>query len=320
VSDGPPASEAARAPEGERTEERVVPEGASPDRLDRAVARLFGVSRGKAMEWIAEGRVRVDGRRAPKGSQVAGGSRLSVRVPPSDAPVAQPELPIRIVHADEHVVVADKPAGMPSHPLKARETGTAANALVGRFPELARVGPAPREGGLVHRLDTDTSGLLLAARTDAAHAALRAQFAARTVEKGYLALVAGELQAGGEIAVPLAHDPQDPRRVRAASDPDWAEAHGARPALTRFEPRERRRGFTLVDVEIATGVMHQIRAHLAFIGHPLAGDELYGGPRLTGLSRHFLHAARLRFAHPAGGRAHFESALPPDLARILETL
>ncbi|MFL5409696.1 MAG: RluA family pseudouridine synthase [Myxococcales bacterium] len=317
MTDAPPAPDAL---EGERTEERVVPEGSSADRLDRAVARLFGVSRGKAMDWIAEGRVRVGGRRAPKGSQVGAGARVSVRLPPSEAPVPQPELAIRIVHADEHIVVADKPAGMPSHPLKPGEKGTAANALVGRFPELARVGPAPREGGLVHRLDGDTSGLLLAARTDAAHTALRAQFAARTVEKGYLALVAGELQAGGEIAVPLAHDPQDPRRVRAASDPEWAEAHDARPALTRFEPRERRRGFTLVDVEIATGVMHQIRAHLAFIGHPIAGDDLYGGPRLPELARHFLHAARIGFAHPGGGRALFESPLPADLAGVLAAL
>ena len=320
MTDVPKASGAPSAPDEDRIEERVVPEGSAADRLDRAVARLFAVSRGKAMDWIAEGRVRVDGRRAAKGSQIGAGARVSVRVPPSDAPVPQPELAIRIVHADEHIVVADKPPGMPSHPLKPQETGTAANALVGRFPELARVGPALREGGLVHRLDGDTSGLLLAARTDAAHTALRAQFAARTVEKGYLALVAGELQAGGEIAVPLAHDPQDSRRVRAASDPGWAGAHGARPALTRFEPRERRRGFTLVDVEIATGVMHQIRAHLAFIGHPLAGDELYGGPRLAGLSRHFLHAARLGFAHPEGGRALFESPIPADLSAVLASL
>ncbi len=227
---------------------------------------------------------------------------------------------LRIVHADGQVVVADKPAGMPSHPLKPGETGTAANALVGRFPELASVGPAPREGGLVHRLDTDTSGLLLAARTDAAHALLRAQFAARTVEKGYLALVAGELHAGGEIDVPLAHDPHDARKVRAASDPEWAEAHEARPASTRFTPALRRAGFTLVDVEIATGVLHQIRAHLAFIGHPLAGDALYGGPELPGLSRHFLHAARLAFAHPDGSRPRFDSPLPEDLASVLEAL
>ena len=140
------------------------------------------------------------------------------------------------------------------------------------------------------------------------------------MEKGYLALVSGELQAGGEIAVPLAHDPQDPRRVRAASDPGWAEAHRARPALTRFEPRERLRGFTLVDVEIATGAMHQIRAHLAFIGHPLAGDELYGGPRLSGISRHFLHAARLVFRHPDGSIVRFEAPLPIDLAAELAEL
>jgi 23S rRNA pseudouridine1911/1915/1917 synthase len=209
---------------------------------------------------------------------------------------------------------------MPSHPLKAGETGTAANALVGRFPELAQVGPSPREGGLVHRLDTDTSGLLLAARTGAAHALLRAQFSARAVEKGYLALVAGEIHAGGEIALPLLHDPRDSRRMQAASDPTYAEEHGARPAVTRFEPVERRGGFTLLEVEIPTGVMHQIRAHLAFIGHPLAGDALYGGPALPGLSRHFLHAARLAFAHPDGSRARYESALPPELASTLREL
>ena len=301
-------------------DERTVPGAAPPDRLDRALARLFGVSRGRAMEWIAEDRVRVDGRRAPKGAQVGPGARVSVRRPPPEAPVPQPELLLRIVHADAHVVVADKPAGMPSHPLKPGETGTAANALVGRFPELASVGPARREGGLVHRLDSDTSGLLLAARTDAAHALLRAQFAGRTIEKGYLALVAGELHAGGEIDVPLAHDPHDSRKVRAASDPEWAEAHGARPAATRFVPVVRRGGFTLLDVEIATGVLHQIRAHLAFIGHPLAGDALYGGPALPGLSRHFLHANRLAFAHPDGGRPRFDSPLPGDLSSAMDAL
>ncbi len=296
------------------SDERVVVEA---DRLDKAVARLFGVSRGRAMGWIAEGRVRIDGKRAPKGARVDKGARISVDMPPPDQPAPQPELPIRIVHADAFVVVADKPAGMPSHPLKPGERGTAANALVARFPELAGVGPHPREGGLVHRLDTDTSGLLLAARTEAAHTLLREQFTARTVEKGYLALVAGELHAGGEIALPLAHEGP---KMRAVSDPEFAEEHGARPALTLFTPLERRRGFTLLEVQIPTGVMHQIRAHLAFIGHPLAGDTLYGGPSLPGLARHFLHAARLGLAHPDGSRARFESALPPDLADVVGAL
>jgi 23S rRNA pseudouridine1911/1915/1917 synthase len=294
--------------------ERVAEESG---RLDKVVAKLFGVSRGRAMDWIAEGRVRVDGLRAPKGAPVVAGARISVDMPPPDQPVPQPELAIRIVHADEHLVVADKPAGMPSHPLKPGEKGTAANALVGRFPELAAVGPQLREGGLVHRLDTDTSGLLLAARTEAAYGMLRAQFTARSVEKGYLALAQGEIHAGGEIALPLAHDGP---RMTAISDPEYAEAHGARPAVTRFLPVERRGGFTLLDVEIPTGVMHQIRAHLAFIGHPLAGDTLYGGPLLPGLDRHFLHASRLAFAHPDGSRARFESPLPPDLAAALGAL
>src|SRR5207237_751138 len=125
----------------------------------------------------------------------------------------QAGLAIRSAHAEAHLVVADKPAGMPSHPLKPGERGTAANALVGRFPELAQVGPSPREGGLVHRLDSETSGLLLAARTEAAHAMLRAQFTAHTVDKGYLALAAGEIHAGGESALPLLHDSRDPRRL-----------------------------------------------------------------------------------------------------------
>ena len=310
-------------------DERQVPEGTSADRLDKVVARLFGVSRGRAMDWIAEGRVRIDGKRAPKGTPVPAGAKISVEKPPPDQPAPQPDLAIRIVHADQHVIVADKPAGMPSHPLKPGETGTAANALVGRFPELAELWPqqgeglAPpqlREGGLVHRLDTDTSGLLLAARTSVAYALLRAQFTARTVEKGYLALAAGEIHAGGEIALPLAHDPRDARRMMAISDPDYAAEHAARPAVTRFEPLERRGGFTLLEVEIPTGVMHQIRAHLAFIGHALAGDALYGGPQLAGLDRHFLHAARLAFAHPDGSRVKYESPLPPDLAAVLSQL
>jgi 23S rRNA pseudouridine1911/1915/1917 synthase len=304
----------------EGQEEKIVPTDAAADRLDKAVAKLFGVSRGRAMDWIAEGRVKVDGLRAPKGAPAEPGARITVTLPPPDQPVPQPDLAIRIVHADACIVVADKPAGMPSHPLKPGEKGTAANALVGRFPELASVGPQLREGGLVHRLDTDTSGLLLAARTDAAHAMLRAQFAARTVEKGYLALVTGEIHAGGEIALPLFHDPRDPRKMLAASDAEYAELHGARPALTRFAPVERRAGFTLLEVEIATGVMHQIRAHLSFIGHPLAGDELYGGPPLPKLDRHFLHAARLGFAHPDGSRARFESTLPPELMATWDSL
>jgi 23S rRNA pseudouridine1911/1915/1917 synthase len=311
--------EASLSPKTRELRELEVPAGSAPERLDKLISKLFGVSRARAMDWIADGRVRVDGLRGPKAQMVAAGAMVSVEMPPPDAPEPQADLPIRVVHADADVVVIDKPAGMPSHPLKPGELGTAANGLVARFPELATIGPA-REGGLVHRLDTDTSGLLLAARTETAHAALRAQFTARTIEKGYLALVSGELHAGGEIDLPLAHDPRDPRKVRAASDPEWAALHDARPALTRFSPLERKNGFTLLEVEIATGVLHQIRAHLAFIGHPLAGDELYEGPTLPNLKRHFLHASRLGFAHPDGTRARFDSPLPPDLREILDGL
>ena len=309
--------------DGEELRE-VVYRGDKPVRLDRALAACLGVSRRRAMELVERDRVRVEGRRAPKGADVPPGSRLVVRMPPPESPAPQPSLPLAILYADAAVVVADKPAGMPSHPLEPGELGTVANVLVARFPDLAAAGGPPREAGLVHRLDVDTSGCLLAARTSAARENLRAQFDSHNVEKIYLALVVGELRDEGEVSAPIAHDPDDPRRVRVATDPDWASEHRARPAQSFYAPVEWVGGppaYTLVRVRIPTGVLHQIRAHLAHVGHPVAGDALYGGPRVPGLKRHFLHAASIAFDHPTTGeRVCFESPLPPDLRDALARL
>ncbi len=299
--------------------------GAESERLDRALAAALGLSRRRCMQLVEEDRVRLNGKRVPKGATVSLGARLTVRLPPADAPTPQPDLPIGILHADPAVIVADKPAGMPSHPLKPGELGTAANALVGRFADLVTAGGSPREGGLVHRLDTATSGCLIAARTPEALAALRAQFDAHTVEKTYLALVEGHVHSEGAIDAAIAHDESDPRRVRVSSDVAWGVEHRARPARTLYAPQERLgsagTAFTLLRVQIPTGVLHQIRAHLAHIGHPVVGDALYGGPAIAGLQRHFLHASAIAFDHPQSGqRLSFESPLPSELRDALARL
>lgn len=300
--------------------ELTVPEGAS-ERLDKWLAHALGVPRRKVMDAIAAGRVRVDGRRARKGDPVRPGARI-VAALEDEAPVPEPDLAIPILYADDALIVADKPAGMPTHPLEPGERGTAANALVARFPEMLAVGPDRRAPGIAHRLDTLTSGLLLAARTNEAWANLRQAFSQRSIRKRYLALAAGTIDVPGECTVPLAHEPRDARRMRACPDRVEADKLDARPALTTFTPLRRFPGFSLLEVEIPTGVMHQIRAHLAHLGHPVAGDSLYGGPPAPpGMERFFLHAAGLMLAHPATGLpASFESPLPAELERWLASL
>jgi 23S rRNA pseudouridine1911/1915/1917 synthase len=205
--------------------------------------------------------------------------------------------------------VVDKPAGVPCQPLSSGETGTVANALVARYPEMATVGDDPREAGLCHRLDVETSGVLLAARNRPVWEALRAAFSGdREVEKRYLALVKGPLADEGVIEVPLAHAGDHVR-------PDFA---AGRPARTEFKVLARKGPFALVQVQLVTGVLHQVRAHLAGVGAPIVGDTLYDGPPEPGLSRFFLHAAALGVVHPVSGRQlTVQSPLPPALAEVL---
>jgi 23S rRNA pseudouridine1911/1915/1917 synthase len=299
-----------------------VPADAQPARLDRYLADQVGLSRARIKDAFDAGAVRVDGKRAKKGDRIAAGSEITAELPEeSSAPVPQPDLPLSVLREDASFLVLDKPAGMPSHPLEEGEKGTLGNALIARYPECAQASEDARECGLAHRLDVETSGAMVAARSREAYLKLREAFGARTVEKRYLALVGGAAGEGGEIEIPIAHHPKNARKMIACPTEEEGERLKARPALSRYKVLERLGDFTLVEVEIPTGVMHQIRVHLAAIGAPVAGDALYGGPPIEGLSRQFLHAARLAFPHPATGeRVEVDAPLPAELQAVIEKL
>ena len=290
-----------------------VPPDAAGQRLDVWLAGALGLSRAKVKELLESGAVRQGGRRIRKGDRTVAGARLDVELPSADLrPVPEPDAPLTVLHADALLVAVDKPAGWPSHPLLPDERGTVVNALVARYPELPDASEDPREGGLVHRLDTETSGVLLAARTRPAWEAVRAAFDRREVDKRDRAAVSGPLADAGEIDLPLRH---------RADHVEPAPAGGGREASSRFRVLSRKGDLSLVEVRILTGVLHQIRAHLAAIGAPVLGDALYGGRPVPGLERFFLHAASLGLEHPGTGRPiTFDAPLPPELGAALGTL
>lgn len=292
-------------------------------RLDRALADALGLGRGAVKRAFALGQVRVRGRRARASDPAQPGAPVELEIEaPAGPPEPEPDAPLSVLLETARAVVVDKPAGVAVHPLAPGEGGTLAAAVIARFPECAGASPDPREGGAVQRLDLETSGCVLFARDLAAWELLHAQLKARAVEKRYLALVVGRLPAGGVCSVPLAQ-----RGGRVVPAPD-AEARLAarglrpRPAETHYELERAFAEHTLLRVRIVTGVMHQIRAHLAWLGHPVAGDALYGGAAATlpGLGRHFLHATRLAFEAPGAGRVAAESPLPRELEAVLARL
>lgn len=290
-----------------------VPAEAAGERVDVWLAGALELPRTRVKELLERGAVRIGGRVPRKGDRTVAGARVEVTLPDEDPrPVPQPELPLSVIHLDPQLVAVDKPSGMPSHPLEPGERGTVVNALVARHPECADASADPREGGLVHRLDTLTSGVLLASRTGEAWRALREAFSGRQVDKRYLAVVTGPVAAEGEIDLPLRHrgDHVEP-----------ALSGGGREALTDFRALSRSGDASLLEVRIHTGVLHQIRAHLAAIGAPVLGDTDYGGRPFPGLERFFLHAARLGFSHPAtGSRLELTAPLPDELRRALDAL
>lgn len=310
------------APRSAGVETFVVPDG-EPIRLDQfLVDRWPGGSRRLARLAIEGGTVLVNGRPGRKGQMLRCGDVVradcaSLR----RAPAGQPELDVPILYADAAVLAVDKPAGMPAIALRPDDRDTLANFLIGRFPELAEIGGSAFEAGLAHRLDTPTSGVLVAGRSDAARRRLRALFRARRVEKLYLAVVSGEVPGRGVVTAPIAHRPRRPREMSVCADPDRAHALRARPAITQFRPMRRLTAATLLAVHIPTGVRHQIRVHLASIGHPVLGDPLYGDAETGGAPRLLLHAARLAFAHPVDGRrVIIRSPLPADFRAALRQL
>jgi len=289
-------------------------------RLDHALHAHFPeFSRARLQDWIKRGRVLVNGAAARASRVLREGE--SIDVEPIEPPPlrAEPEsIPLRVLYEDRDFVAIDKPAGMVVHAGAGIRTGTLVNALLGRFESLSGVGGDLRPG-IVHRLDRYTSGVILAAKNDAAHRALAALFAGRHVEKTYLALVHGNVKAeGGRIEKPIARDPR--HRIRMT-----ARLGQGRAAWSEYRVLQRYPGFTLLEVRIGTGRTHQIRVHLASIGHPVAGDRLYGAPAKNEASsareRFFLHAQRIRFNHPFTGQPlEIESPLPEDLRAWLEQL
>ena len=284
-------------------------------RLDRFVAgKIPELSRGTVQGLIESGYVLVDGiRRKPK-FRMTPGEVVSVELPPPEPDEIEPDaIPLDIIFEDDDIIVINKPAGMVVHPAPGHPRGTVANALVAHVPEIA-VGGSKRPG-IVHRLDKDTSGLLVAAKTDRGRTSLVSQWEGRSVVKTYLALVAGVVEdEDATIDAPIGRDAKNRQRM--------AVVRSGRPAVTHFRVLERFPRATLLEVKIDTGRTHQIRVHLAFIGHPVIGDVVYGGARGVGsnLDRQFLHASELRFDSPVGSKIHLTSPLPADLREALDAM
>ena len=289
-------------------------------RLDRMLReRLPQFSRARIQDWIKGGRVLVDGAPERSSRTIRGGEAIEVDPAQPAALRAAPEaIPLDILYEDEDLVAVNKPAGMVVHAGAGVHSGTLVNALLHRFGALSAAG-GPLRPGIVHRLDRDTSGVLLAAKNDAAHRQLAAQFSGRRVEKVYLALVHGRApQESGRIERPIARDPV--RRTRMTT-----RLAGGRAARSDYRVLRRFERFTFLEVRIGTGRTHQIRVHLASIGHPIVGDPLYGAPaRVEGmppLGRYFLHAHRIRFERPSTGEETVvEAPLPAELTAWMEEL
>ena len=286
-----------------------VPDEAAGTRLDRFLATPLG-SRARAQSLIDDGRVRVDGAVRPKRHLVAAGEAIEIDdaiVEPG--PVPDESAPFEIAYEDEHLLVVDKPAGVVVHPARGHWAGTLAQALADR----AAGGEEPWRAGIVHRLDRDTSGLLVVAKNDSVHRALKALLAKRRLRREYLALVDGHPSARtGTIDAPIGRHRRDRKLMSIDSD-------DPREARTHFEIEQLLPAAALLRVVLETGRTHQIRVHLAAIGHPVSGDPQYGTPDRYGLTRQFLHATRLAFVHPVtGADIDVSSPLPLDLAEALE--
>jgi len=295
-----------------------VPLALRGERLDRVVALLAGISRSDATELLQRGGVTVDGRIAASGKvKLAEGQHIDIDVtlvPVAQPPLADPDVPFEVRYADDDVIVIDKPVGVVVHPGAGNPTGTLVNGLLARFPEIAEVGD-PMRPGIVHRLDAGTSGLLIVARTKLAYDHLTEALSQRSVHRRYVALVWGHVaQRNGTIDAPLGRDPRDPLRRAVVID--------GKPARTRYQVLSEYRDPTLMSLltcELETGRTHQIRVHLAAIGHPVVGDAMYGGDRPTlQAPRPLLHAAELAFEHPVSGEEiRISSELPADFATML---
>jgi 23S rRNA pseudouridine1911/1915/1917 synthase len=300
-------------------------------RLDQAAVRLFGdYSRERLKDWIKDGRLTLDGRPGKPRDRVAGGQTLVLAAELDvETPALAQDIPLRIVYEDAHLLVIDKPAGLVVHPGAGNPDGTLLNALLHHCPDLRLL---PR-AGIVHRIDKDTSGLLVVAKTLQAHTALSAQLADKTVYREYEAVVAGVMTGGGTVDAPIDRHPTDRVRMAVVTRRHDEDVRG-RDAVTHYRIIARFRGHTHVRVQLETGRTHQIRVHMSHIGHPLVGDPVYGGrmrlPKggspemiraVQDFPRQALHARRLGLVHPVSGEEmSWESPLPADMEALLAVL
>jgi 23S rRNA pseudouridine1911/1915/1917 synthase len=298
----------------------LVPEGLDGERLDAALARMFGLSRARAAELIGAGQVLLDGQPAVKSDRVLAGSPLLVTLPaPQAGPVPRPEpVPgLVVVYEDDDIVVVDKPRGVAAHPTPGWTGPTVIGGLLAAGHTVATSGAAERQG-IVHRLDANTTGLMVVAKSESAYSVLKQAFRDRTVSKTYHALVQGHPDPlRGTIDAPIGRHPSGDGRFAVVAD--------GRPSVTHYDTIEAFRAASLVSVGLETGRTHQIRVHMAALRHPCCGDLLYGAdPVLAahlGLTRQWLHAVTLSFEHPADGRqVRFESPYPEDLQHALDVL
>ncbi|MGD2115575.1 MAG: RluA family pseudouridine synthase [Acidobacteriota bacterium] len=318
-----PPSPSDPAPETRRI---LTDERAAGDRLDRYLAARLDEPRNQVQRWIRDGCVRIgDTVETRPSTRLEGGERIRVRPPPPEPAGIEPEPgSLTVLHEDPMVVVVDKPAGLTVHPGAGRPAGTLVHRLLARYPELDGVG-GPRRPGIVHRLDKDTSGVLVVARTAAAYRALQRAFAQRAVEKRYLTVVYGTPDpAAGTIDRPVGRHPAERKRMTTRPD--------GRAAVTHYRTLATGPGVALLEIDLATGRTHQIRVHLKAIHHPIVGDPIYGEARwkevppaarsvLRAFPRPALHAWRLAFEHPGtGARIEVEAPVPEDMRRLLEEL
>jgi 23S rRNA pseudouridine1911/1915/1917 synthase len=304
-----------------------VPEHLTDIRLDAFVRKcLPHISRKEIDAAVREKLFLINGRVAKKGQQLCAGDTLAFDGPEqrlATEPPADFEIDVPIVYEDPVILVLNKPAGIATHGFSGRDTGTLANFLLSRWPGLSAIGKSRWEPGLVHRLDSDTSGLIVIAKTQTAFENLRLQFQRRQITKKYLALVGGKTPAEGTIEESLMHDPRDSRKMHPVKALSRKSKHKAWRAVTHYRKLGEADNVSLLEIEMITGVTHQIRVHLASIGHAIIGDILYGAGsgEAFGLKHHFLHASRLAFSHPSDGRTlSFDGELPVELRMLLERL
>jgi 23S rRNA pseudouridine1911/1915/1917 synthase len=300
------------AAEGSRELRFTIPVDLAGLRLDQALARLLpGESRSRLARLIGEGLVLVDGAPAAGKRKVTSGASVEVRLAPRvEQSAYRPEaIALDVVHEDPDVLVVNKPAGLVVHPGSGNWAGTMLNALLHRAPELSHLARA----GIVHRLDKDTSGLLVVARNEPAQLALVKALAAHDVKRTYLALVRGKVAGPGKVQAPIGRHPVHRTRMAVVA--------GGKPAVTHYRVRKRFAAHTLLECDLETGRTHQIRVHLASIGHPIEGDPVYAGRAKAIFGRQALHAWKLSFAHPRTGKAMaFEAALPGDFSALVAGL